>query len=98
MSTDYTVVIEKDEDGYYVGSVPILQGCHTQGTSIDQLLERVQEAIALWLEVEGKTHHDRWNWSVSKESLYDQTPARDGCPCGPVSVSAEGWLCGCETA
>ena len=54
MSTEYTVVIEKDEDGYYVGSVPTLQGCHTQGTSIDQLLERMQEAITLWLEVEGE--------------------------------------------
>ena len=52
MSTEYTIVIEKDEDGYYVGSVPGLPGCHTQGKSIDQLLERMQEAIALWLEVE----------------------------------------------
>lgn len=50
MSTEYTVVIEKDEDGFYVGSVPGLPGCHTQGTSIDQLIERMEEAIALWLE------------------------------------------------
>ena len=49
--TEYTIVIEKDEDGYYVGSVPGLLGCHTQGKSIDQLLERMEEAIALWLEV-----------------------------------------------
>ena len=54
MSAEYTIVIEKDEDGYYVGSVPALPGCHTQGSSIDQLLERMQEAIALWLEVEGE--------------------------------------------
>ncbi len=52
--TEYTIVIEKDEDGYYVGSVPGLPGCHTQGKSIDQLLERMEEAIALWLEVEGE--------------------------------------------
>lgn len=50
MSTEYTIVIEKDEDGYYVGSVPSLPGCHTQGKSIDQLLERMQEAIALCLK------------------------------------------------
>ena len=49
--TEYTIVIEKDEDGYYVGSVPGLSGCHTQGKSIDQLLERMEEAISLWLEV-----------------------------------------------
>ena len=52
MSTEYTIVIEKDEDGYYVGSVPALPGCHTQGKSIDQLLERMAEAIALWFEGE----------------------------------------------
>ena len=54
MSTEYTIVIEKDEDGYYVGSVPALPGCHTQGKSIDQLLERMEEAIALRFEVEGE--------------------------------------------
>ena len=54
MSTEYTIVIEKDEDGYYVGSVPALPGCHSQGRSIDQLLERMQEAIALCLEVNGE--------------------------------------------
>ncbi len=54
MSTEYMIVIEKDEDGYYVGSVPALPGCHSQGRSIDQLLERMQEAIALWLDVNGE--------------------------------------------
>ena len=47
MGTEYTMVIEKDEDGYFVGRVPALPGCHTQGVSIDQLLERMQGAIAL---------------------------------------------------
>ena len=56
--TEYTIVIEKDADGYYVGSVPSLPGCHTQGKSIDQLLERMQEAISLWLEVEGEEGGD----------------------------------------
>ena len=52
MRNDYTVVIEKDEDGYYVGSVPTLPGCHTQAASIGQLMERMREAIELWIEVE----------------------------------------------
>ena len=51
MSTEYTIVIEKNEDGYYVGSVPVPPGCYTQGKSIDQLLERMEEMIALWLEI-----------------------------------------------
>jgi len=51
---EFSVVIEKDEDGYYVGSVPELKGCHTQAKSLDELMERTKEAILLCLEVEGK--------------------------------------------
>jgi len=49
---NFTVVIEKDEDGYYVGSVPSLRGCHTQGKTMDELLKNVKEAIELCLQVE----------------------------------------------
>ncbi len=49
---NFTVVIEKDEDGYLVGSVPALKGCHTQGKTMDELLANVKEAIELCLEVE----------------------------------------------
>ena len=62
MRTEYTVVIEKDQDGYYVGSVPALPGCHTQGKSLDQLLERMQEAVALWLEVNGENAPSPVEW------------------------------------
>ncbi len=51
---EFSVVIEKDEDGYYVGSVPELRGCHTQAKSLDELMERIKEAISLCLEVEGE--------------------------------------------
>ncbi|MFH1094776.1 MAG: type II toxin-antitoxin system HicB family antitoxin [Candidatus Micrarchaeota archaeon] len=46
----YEVQIERDEDGYYVATVPKLPGCHTQARSIDKLLERIKEAIELYLE------------------------------------------------
>jgi predicted RNase H-like HicB family nuclease len=49
---EFSVVIEKDEDGYFVASVPALRGCHTQAKSLDLLMKRVKEAIALCLEVE----------------------------------------------
>ena len=55
MKNDYTILIEKDEDGYYLGSIPALPGCHSQTKSVDQLMERMEEAIALWLEVEQET-------------------------------------------
>jgi len=47
----FTVVVERGEDGYLIGSVPELPGCHTQGKTLDQLMERMQEAIELYLEV-----------------------------------------------
>lgn len=49
---EFSVVIERDEDGFYVASVPELRGCHTQARSLDQLMRRVREAIELCLEVE----------------------------------------------
>lgn len=49
---EFSVVIERDSDGWLVGSVPELRGCHTQAKSLDQLMLRVREAIALCLEVE----------------------------------------------
>ncbi|MBU2099926.1 type II toxin-antitoxin system HicB family antitoxin [Candidatus Micrarchaeota archaeon] len=46
----FTVVIERDEEGWLVADVPELQGCHTQAKSMDQLIERVKEVIELCLE------------------------------------------------
>lgn len=55
MGREFDVVIERDEEGYYVALVPALPGCHTQGRSLDELMERVRETIALCLEVEGES-------------------------------------------
>ena len=52
MTREFSVVIEKDEDGYFVASVPALRGCHTQAKSLDALMRRVREAIQLCLDVE----------------------------------------------
>ena len=46
----FKVVVEKDEDGYYVADVPELQGCHTQAKDKKELMKRVKEVIALCLE------------------------------------------------
>ncbi|HUT01589.1 MAG TPA: type II toxin-antitoxin system HicB family antitoxin [Phycisphaerae bacterium] len=53
MRREFNVVVERDSEGYYVGTVPELQGCHTQAKSLDELMERIQEAIRLCLEVQG---------------------------------------------
>ena len=52
MIKEFTIVIEQDEDGIYVASVPELEGCHTQAKTLDELRERIKEAIQLYLEVE----------------------------------------------
>lgn len=46
----FTVIIERDEEGYYVASVPALRGCHTQARTLDTLMKRVREVIQLCLE------------------------------------------------
>ena len=48
----FSVVIERDEDGIYVASVPELPGCHTQARTLDDLMVRVREAVELYLEVD----------------------------------------------
>ena len=53
MQRNFDVVVETDEEGFYVPSVPALPGCHTQAKSPDELNERIREAIELYLEAEG---------------------------------------------
>jgi len=54
MKREFNVIIERDEDGFFVGTVPELKGCHTQAKTLDVLMKRVREAIELCLEVEGR--------------------------------------------
>ncbi|HIG95352.1 TPA: type II toxin-antitoxin system HicB family antitoxin [Candidatus Woesearchaeota archaeon] len=51
MTRTFHVLIEQDEDGGYVGKVVELQGCLSQGDSLDELMANMKEAIELCLEV-----------------------------------------------
>ena len=53
MEKAFNVIVERDEEGYYVATVPELRGCHTQARSLDTLMERIREAIDLCLEEQG---------------------------------------------
>ena len=53
VSLKFAVVVERDETGYYIASVPELPGCHTQAKTLDELMVRVKEAIEGYLEVQG---------------------------------------------
>ena len=52
MNKDYTLIIEKGEDGYFIGSIVELPGCYTQGKTIEEVLSNIKEAVELYLEVE----------------------------------------------
>jgi predicted RNase H-like HicB family nuclease len=51
-SRTLTVLIEQDEDGFYVASVPALKSCYTQAKTLEELNSRIREVIALCLEEE----------------------------------------------
>jgi predicted RNase H-like HicB family nuclease len=53
ISVKFSVLIERDEDGYCIASVSELLGCHTQARTLDELTSRIKEAIELYLETEG---------------------------------------------
>ncbi|MFH7243506.1 MAG: type II toxin-antitoxin system HicB family antitoxin [Spirulina sp.] len=54
---EFYVVIERDEDGLYVGEVPQLKACYSQGETIDELMVNIREVIDMCLEEleEGET-------------------------------------------
>jgi predicted RNase H-like HicB family nuclease len=49
---DFSVLIEKDEDGYYVATVPALKSCYTQAKTLEELYPRIKEVVDLCLEEE----------------------------------------------
>ena len=46
----FPVIIEKDEDGNYIGSVPDVKGCHSHGSTMDELLKNMEETIRCNIE------------------------------------------------
>jgi len=51
-SYNFTVLIEQDEDGYYVATVPALRSCYTQAKTFEEIYPRIREVIELCLEEE----------------------------------------------
>lgn len=47
----FKVIIEQDEDGFFIASIPALPGCFTQAKTLPELKKRIREAILLCLEV-----------------------------------------------
>ncbi len=61
------MIVEVDEDGYYIVSCPLLKGCHTYGKTIEETLENIKEMIEMCLEEEGLDESLRFvSWGESK--------------------------------
>ena len=65
---NFRVIIEQDEEGVFVASVPAVPGCHSQGDSYEEVVENIQEALELCLEVakEDKKYYDKIDWSSTE--------------------------------
>ncbi len=46
----FQVIVEQDEDGFYVADVPALTGCHTQGRTFEEAIENIREVIAMCIQ------------------------------------------------
>jgi predicted RNase H-like HicB family nuclease len=57
------IILEEEEDGTYSVHCPALKGCHSQGTTKEEALKNIQEAIGLYLEVS----HERARKSLVKQ-------------------------------
>lgn len=53
---NFVVLLEQDEEGWFIAKVPDIQGCATQGKTVHQALERVKEAIQVCIEAEKMEH------------------------------------------
>lgn len=67
----FTVLIEKDEDGGFIATVPELKGCHTQGNTMVELMANVNEAVKLCLEVSQNDGIDIFNTDFVETKQLD---------------------------
>ena len=46
------IVVEQDEDNFYIVSCPVFKGCHSYGSTIDEALKNIKEVIEMCIEEE----------------------------------------------
>ncbi len=66
----FKVLLEQDEDGMYVASVPELPGCYTQGKTLEEARERIKEAIQLVLESDQDIKNEKLESPISSSSFF----------------------------
>lgn len=66
----FKVLIERDEDGLYVASVPELPGCYSQGKTLEELRCRIREAIELVLESDRELREEKLFFDSSNYASF----------------------------
>lgn len=66
----FKILIEQDEDGLYIASVPELPGCYTQGKTFEEARERIKEAIELVLESDQDIKDEKIESSKSPSHFF----------------------------
>ena len=56
---NFKVIVEQDEDGWFIAGVPAIPGCHTQGKTYEEAVKNIEEAIDLCLEEAGENMNYR---------------------------------------
>ena len=70
MKKDFYVLIEKDENGYFVGEVPQLRACYVQGRTIDELMKNIREVIELALQDEDLSDDQPKIFDIKKITIH----------------------------
>ncbi|QTA92966.1 type II toxin-antitoxin system HicB family antitoxin [Desulfonema magnum] len=73
MKREFFVFIEKDEDGFFVGEVPQLRGCYSQGRTLDELMKNITEVIEMCIEEEQDTNINSAFVGIQKVLIDDKT-------------------------
>jgi predicted RNase H-like HicB family nuclease len=64
---NFKAIIEQDEEGFFVASVPSLSGCHTQGKTYEEALKNIKEVIQLCLE---ESNENKIDWPINNNSRF----------------------------
>ena len=71
---DFTVLLEQDEDGIYIARVPEIEGCYTQGKTLEEVIERIKEAIEVCLKADKEDIHPMKFIGIQKVRIGKSIP------------------------
>jgi len=71
----FPVIVEVDEDGFYIVSCPLFKGCHSYGETIEEAIENIKEVIEMCLEEEGFDRAVKFVGYREVEVEYGKTPS-----------------------